>query len=318
MPIIGDSSYRAPGYLPGGHAQTIHPVIFRRIPDLEMRRERMELDDGDFIDLDTAGGRGEKLAIISHGLEGSSRSTYVRGMAAALLKRGWDVIAWNFRGCGGEMNRLQSFYHSGKTDDLERVIRYAMVAHPSKHIDLIGFSLGGNLTLKYIGERGAGIDPLIRRAVAFSAPCELACSSRELSKWQNRIYMERFLKTLRAKVKEKSRLFPGALDITGVDSMKTFAEFDDRFTAPLHGFENAMDYWTRSSSRQFLKDIGIPTLLVSAANDPILGPDCYPFAEAEENNSFFLEVPEQGGHVGFTADGEYWSEKRAVEFLSGC
>jgi len=318
MPIIPDSSYHAPKWLPGGHAQTIHPVLFRQTPQTLTKPERLELADGDFLDLEWLEDGSDKLAILSHGLEGSSQGKYIRGMAAALSKRGWDVLVWNFRGCGDEPNRLPSFYHSGKTEDLDLLIRHAVKTHPAKKIDLVGFSLGGNLTLKYVGERGGEIDPMIHRAVAFSAPCELACSSRKLSKWRNRIYMERFLKTLRAKVVAKHQRFPAAIDITGVGKMRTFAQFDDRFTAPLHGFKDAQDYWTRSSSKQFLKNIRIPTLLVSAANDPILGPDCYPFAEAEENDSFFLEVPQQGGHVGFGSGGEYWSEKRAAEFLSGC
>jgi len=317
MPIITQSTYRAPAWLPGGHLQTIHPVLFRNVPVVTERKERLELDDGDFLDLEWAGNGSEKLAIISHGLEGCSQAKYVQGMAAALLKRGWDVLVWSFRGCGDEPNRLPSFYHSGKTEDLELVIRHAIAIHSPKRIDLIGFSLGGNLTLKYIGERGTEIDSRIVRAAVFSAPCELACCSAKLSEWQNRIYMERFLKTLRAKVKEKDRRFPGELDIAGVDRMRTFAEFDDRFTAPLHGFDGAEDYWKRSSSRQFLKHIAIPTLLVSAANDPILGPACYPSADAQESQHFFLEVPKAGGHVGFYAPGEYWSETRAAEFLSG-
>lgn len=316
MPLIETSSYRAAPWLPGGHLQTIHPVLFRNMPVVTDRKERLELKDGDFLDLEWAGNGSNKLAIICHGLEGSSRAKYVQGMAVALMKRGWDILAWSFRGCGAEPNRLPPFYHSGKTEDLELVIRHAIVSHSATRIDLVGFSLGGNLVLKYIGERGAEIDNCIGRAVVFSAPCELACCSAKLSEWQNRIYMARFLKTLRAKVKEKNRRFPGELDIAGVDSMRTFAEFDERFTAPLHGFDGAQDYWIRSSSRQFLRDIAIPSLLVSAANDPILGKDCYPFSEARQSKDFFLEVPAHGGHVGFYAPGEYWSETRAAEFLS--
>ncbi len=316
MPLIKQSTYKAPKWLPGGHAQTIHPVLFRKVETVTNRKERLELDDGDFLDLEWAGHRGEKLAIISHGLEGCSRAKYVQGMAAALLRRGWDVLAWSFRGCSGEPNRLASFYHSGKTEDLELVIQHAISVHPAREIDLVGFSLGGNLTLKYVGERGTEIHPAIHRAVAFSVPCELACSSAKLAKWQNRIYMERFMKSLREKVKQKHHHFPEALDITGVDGMRTFAHFDDRFTAPLHGFDDASDYWKRSSCRQFLKDISIPTLLVSALNDPILGPACYPHEESASSRCFFLETPAQGGHVGFYASGEYWSETRAAEFLS--
>lgn len=317
MPLIQKSTYRAPLWLPGAHLQTVHPVLFRRVAAVTDRRERLELGDGDFLDLEWAGSRGERLAILSHGLEGGSQAKYVQGMAAALLKRGWDVLAWSFRGCSGEPNRLASFYHSGKTDDLEHVIRHAIATHPAQEIDLVGFSLGGNLTLKYIGERGTEIHPAINRAVAFSVPCELACSSAKLAEWQNRIYMERFMKSLRAKVKDKHRLFPDELDITGVEAMRTFSEFDDRFTAPLHGFADAEDYWKRSSCRRFLGGIAIPTLLVTANNDPILGPACYPFAEAEASPSFHLETPSGGGHVGFGAGEEYWSEKRAAEFLSG-
>ncbi len=315
MPLVSDSTYRPPAWLPGGHLQTIHPVLFRNVKTLTNRKERLELDDGDFLDLEWAGKGGERLAIISHGLEGCSQAKYVQGMAAALLVRGWDVLAWSFRGCSGELNRLASFYHSGMTEDLELVVRHAVAVHPAEKIDLVGFSLGGNLTLKYVGERGADINPAINRAVAFSAPCELACSSAKLAEWQNRIYMERFMKSLREKVKRKHERFPGELDVSGVDAMRTFAEFDDRFTAPLHGFDGAADYWKRSSCRQFLSGIAIPALLVTAVNDPILGPGCYPYEEAEASSRFFFEIPAQGGHVGFGSGEEYWSEKRTVEFL---
>lgn len=317
MPIIEQSTYRPPAWLCGGHMQTIHPALFRKVPPVTLRRERLELDDGDFLDLEWCGGSSPRLAILCHGLEGGPRAAYMQGMARALAARGWDVLAWAFRGCGAEPNRLVSFYHSGKTEDLDAVIRHAARVHPAENIDLIGFSLGGNLVLKYVGERGAGIAPNIHRAVAFSVPCELACSSAKLSEWHNRIYMERFLRTLRAKVREKHPRFPAELDISGLERMRTFAEFDGRFTAPLHGFADADDYWKRSSCRQFLPGIRVPALLVTAANDPILGPACYPREEAEESAAFHLEIPAEGGHVGFGTGREYWSETRAAEFLSG-
>jgi hypothetical protein len=316
VPIITESTYRSPKWLIGGHAQTIHPTL-RRVPTLTPRSERIELDDGDFIDLDWHEAGNKKLAILSHGLEGNARARYMLAMAIALMKRDWDVLTWNFRDCSDEPNRLLSSYHSGKTDDLERIIQHSIAKAQYDSIDLIGFSLGGNLILKYIGERGETIHPILHRAVAFSAPCELACSSFELSKWQNQIYMQRFLKTLRAKIKTKHTRFPESLDISGISKIKNFSQFDDRFTAPIHGFESALDYWARSSSRQFLSSIHIPTLLINAANDPFLGPGCYPFDEAEANPFFHLEVPSQGGHVGFGSGVEYWSEKRAVEFLFG-
>lgn len=316
MPVIGSSTYRPPAWLPGGHLQTVHPVLFRKVAHITGRCERLELDDGDFLDLEWSGGSAERLVIISHGLEGSARAKYVQGMAAAAVARGWDALAWSFRGCSGEMNRLPSFYHSGKTEDLEIVVRHAMRVHPAVCISLIGFSLGGNLTLKYVGERGTGIHPRIGSAVAFSVPCELACSSRKLAEPQNRIYMERFLRSLRDKVIRKQECFPGLIDAKGVERIRTFAEFDDRYTAPLHGFRDADDYWERSSCRRVLGGIAIPTLLATAANDPILGPDCYPHREAAGSDSLHLEVPAAGGHVGFGGGGEYWSEARAMDFIA--
>lgn len=321
MPLIDISSYRAPFWLPGGHLQTIHPALFRRVARVTMRAERLELADGDFIDLEWAEQGRQRLAILSHGLEADMGTAYMQGMAAALVRRGWDVLAWNFRGCGHEPNRLLRMYHSGATEDLHAVVLHALDKHPAESIDLIGFSLGGNLTLKYLGESPADLSPRLRRAVVFSVPCDLACSSRQLSFPSNRIYMERFLRAMRAKLREKSRMFPGQLDLTGLDRIRTFQEFDDRFTAPLHGFRDAADYWERNSSRQFLTRIPLPTLLVNAANDPFLGPGCYPREEAETSACFHLEVPETGGHVGFptfAGCGEYGSETRAAEFLSAC
>lgn len=321
MPSIDHSSYHAPSWLPGGHLQTIFPALFRRVTRVTTRTERLELADGDFIDMEWAERGQDRLAILSHGLEGEVRAGYLQGMAAALVKRGWDVLAWSFRGCGGTPNRLPILYHSGATGDLHAVVSHAIANHPAGAIDLIGFSMGGNLTLKYLGEAAPDLSPRLHRAVAFSVPCDLACSSRQLSLPSNRIYMERFLRPLRMKVRAKARMFPDLmerLDLTNLDRIRTFREFDDRFTAPLHGFRDAADYWERSSSRQFLPHIALPTLLVNALNDPFLGPACYPHEEAAASPSFHFESPQTGGHVGFPAfgtNGEYWSESRALEFL---
>lgn len=316
MPLIENTTYHPPAWLRGAHMQTIHPALFRRVAQVTTRRERLELDDGDFLDLEWAGGSGKRLAILSHGLEGSTGANYIQAMARALVKRGWDVLAWSLRGCGDEPNRLPAFYHSGKTEDLDIIIRHALGVHPAERIDLIGFSLGGNLTLKYLGERGSDLHPQIRRAVAFSAPCDLACSSASLGQPENALYMARFMKSLRAKVREKHGRFPESFDLSGLEKMRTFAEFDGRFTAPLHGFSDADDYWKLSSSRPFLPAITIPTLLVNAQNDPFLGPSCYPREEAKASAHLHLEIPAEGGHVGFGAGREYWSETRAADFLT--
>ncbi len=325
MPTVGKnasehSAYRAPLCLPGGHLQTIHPALFRRVGGPESRAERLELADGDFLDLAWTGGGGRRLAVLSHGLEADMESAYIRGMAAALVRRGWDVLRWNFRGCGGVPNRLLRMYHSGATEDLHAVVTHALESHPAAEVDLIGFSLGGNLTLKYLGERPAELPARLHRAVAFSVPCDLACSSRRLALWSNRVYMERFLAALRAKIRAKRQRFPDQIDISGIDRIRSFREFDDRFTAPLHGFRDAEDYWERSSSRQFLTRITRPTLLVNARNDPFLGPGCHPFEEAAASDCFHFESPAEGGHVGFPTfgkGGEYWSEARAAGFLAG-
>jgi uncharacterized protein len=319
MPFLQESSYRAPSWLPGGHLQTIQPALFRRVVRVTSRTERLELPDGDFIDLAWTGNQRKRLAILSHGLEASMDTEYIRGMAGALVHRGWDVLTWNFRGCGGEPNRLLRMYHSGATEDLHSVIRHAIARHPAGSIDLIGFSLGGNLTLKLLGEDPDHLPPQIRGAVAFSTPCDLGCSSRQLSLFSNKIYMERFLIAMRAKVRAKKRMFPDRLDLTGLGLVRTFRQFDDRYTAPIHGFRDAVDYWEKNSCRQFLSAIRIPTLLVNAANDPFLGPACHPREEAEASSHFYFEMPETGGHVGFPTTGnsaENWMETRAAEFLT--
>jgi uncharacterized protein len=318
MPLIHDSTYRAPEWLPGGHAQTIFPALFRRVAPITDRGERLELPDGDFVDLKWSGNTSARLAILSHGLEADTETSYIQGMARALVRRGWDVLAWNFRGCGREPNRLLRMYHSGATEDLHAVICHALANHPAASVDLVGFSLGGNLTLKYLGERPEIHSPRLHRAVAFSVPCDLACSSAELATRANWLYMERFLREMRRKIRVKNRMFPDQLDLTGLGQIRTFQQFDDRYTAPIHGFKDAADYWARNSCRQFLPHITLPTLLINAANDPFLGPGCYPREEAAASEFFHFESPDTGGHVGFPTfgkNGDYWSETRAAEFL---
>lgn len=303
--------------------QTVWPALVRRVAPPPMRRERLELPDGDFVDLDIAencrdGGRG--VVILSHGLEGNSRKTYIHGMARALIRRGWDVVAWNFRGCSGEPNRLLRSYHSGETGDLGAVVAHVLADRRPERLALVGFSLGGNVTLKYVGEQDGAAPPQLWRAVVLSVPCDLASSAASLARRENTLYMRRFLRTMVHKAREKRDRFPGTLDLAGADCLRTFADFDERITAPIHGFADARDYWSRCSSRPFLPRIRIPTLIVNARNDPFLAPECFPGAEAEANPAVHLEMPESGGHMGFvtfSGDGEYWSEARAAEFLDG-
>lgn len=321
MPLIR-SAFQPPRFLRNGHVQTILPRLLHRRLGVSYRRERLELADGDFLDLDwslTQSSAGSRLAILSHGLEANAQADYIRGTAAALNAAGWDALAWTFRGCGTETNRLPRFYHSGETGDLGAVIRHATTTRQQAQIALVGFSLGGNVTLKYLGE--AAPHPAVVAAAAISVPIDLQSSARALDqRGTNRIYLRRFLRSLIQKVESKSQTFGGRFDVTGLDAVRTFQEFDDRYTAPLHGFRDAADYWRQSSARQFLPAITIPTLLLNARDDPFLTPESFPFAEAESNPCLFFEAPDFGGHVGFldfaVRGKPVWSERRVVEFLT--
>ncbi|MGB8169688.1 MAG: alpha/beta fold hydrolase [Chthoniobacteraceae bacterium] len=316
MPVL-ESQFHPPLILRNPHVQTILPVLLPRRLLFHFARERMELSDGDFLDLDWLRGLKQRVAIISHGLEGSTANGYVRGTAAALHRVGWDVLAWNFRGCSGELNRLPRFYHSGETGDLGTVIHRAASDYAT--IALVGFSLGGNMTLKYLGEAPA--HPAIVAAVAISTPVDLAASARALDQRPaNRLYLQRFMKTLVAKIEAKATRFPQDLDATGARAIHTFQQFDDRYTARLHGFRDAEDYWARSSALRYLHGISIPTLLLNALDDPFLTAESLPFAAAERSTSLTFEAPAHGGHCGFLdlAHGlQRWSERRIVEFLTG-
>ncbi|MEI6322555.1 MAG: alpha/beta fold hydrolase [bacterium] len=316
MPLIAFSSFKPPLGLANGHLQTILPVLFRRVAPITRERERIETPDGDFLDLDwNREPRSERLLIITHGLEGSSTNASVQGMAAAFHRVGWDTLAWNLRGCSGEPNRLLRTYHSGASDDLERVIDHA--GHGYHEIALIGFSIGGNLTLKYLGDLGSAINSRITGAVVCSVPCDLASSARALEKPINRIYMNHFLRDLRRKIWVKAAEFPGAVPTSELKRMRTFREFDGTYTAPLNGFLSAEDYWAKASSKPSLIGITVPTLMISALNDPFLGPECYPSDIAETHPHLHLETPSSGGHLGFLSlNTGFWSERRALEFLN--
>lgn len=315
MPLL-ESTYRPPRGFANGHLQSIWPAVVRRVPAVPWKRERIPTPDDDFLDLDIWAQGGRRVVVLSHGLEGNANQPYIRGMAHAFHRAGWDVVAWNCRGCSGEVNRQLRFYHSGSSDDLGTVVDHVLATDRWPQVALVGFSLGGNQTLKYLGEQGDAVDARLVGAVAFSVPCDLAASSVRLGEWQNRIYMARFMKTLREKVRRKERSFPGQLALEGLDEMRTFRQFDDRYTAPLHGFADAEDYWQQCGSVRFLADIRVPALMVNAADDPFLAGGCFPREQAEASEWFHLEVPRHGGHVGFVSrGGTYWSEARARAFL---
>lgn len=311
-----DSEYKAPLLFVNGHVQTIYPTIFRKINDVVYQRERIDTPDGDFLDLDWSRTGSDTVAVISHGLEGNSHRTYVKGMVRAMNREGMDALAWNFRGCSQEPNRKLRMYHNGAIDDLHTVVTHA--AQEYGNVFLIGFSMGGNMGLLYLGKQARTVPEAVRGSVHFSVPCDLTDSSAALERRANIIYMKRFLKMLHGKIKMKQAQFPGSIDDHDYHQIKTFREFDDRYTAPIHGFENAEDYWTKCSSRPWLPCITVPTLVVSSRDDPFLEGGCYPVEECEGNPNTTLWITRHGGHVGFVArnrEHRYWSEETAVRFI---
>lgn len=309
-------NYRPPALLSNAHLATIYPSLFRKVQLPPYKRERIITLDGDFLDLDWLSQQSAKVVIISHGLEGNSSRPYVLGMARAFYQSGFDVVAWNFRGCSGEINKAIRFYHSGATDDLDCVTQHVM-AKGYQQIFLVGFSLGGNLTIKYLGEMNALLPSAIKAAITFSTPFDLHSGCVKLEQRSNWIYTQRFLRSLKEKVIRKATLM-GGINIQGINKIATLKEFDDRYTAPLHGFKNALDYYQKCSSSHFVKYVAIPTLVVNALNDPFLGTACFPTTHEIQNNKVHLEYPRQGGHVGFALFNQkhlYWSELRALEFI---
>ncbi len=317
MPLITGSSYHPPFFLHNPHLQTILPQIIRRIGDVRYTRERIMTPDDDFMDIDWSKAGAPQCAVLLHGLEGHSYRSYMLGMARACNRAGWDVAAVNLRGCSGEPNRLPGSYHQGSSDDLATVVDH-VASLPYRHIALIGFSLGGNVVLKYLGDSQWGKPSSLAAAVAISAPCELTSCAHKLNRPDNRLYLRRFITMLRDKLIAKKTLFPDIINLDGFEAVRTFKEFDDRYTAPLHGFKNAEDYWQRCSSLPLLSAIDIPTLMISATDDPVLTPACFPRDIAHKHRFLTLEAPRFGGHVGFMGKSKnnvYWHEQRALAFL---
>ena len=320
MPLVDPRPFTPHPLHRGAHLQTILPSALRRVRGVRYHRERLELPDGDFLDLDWSRTRqpSQRLVVLSHGLEGSTDRHYIKGMVKHFNAAGWDALAWNCRSCSGEMNRLPRLYHHGATDDLAAVVHHALATGRYHALVLVGVSLGGNLTLKYLGEQGEALPPQVRGGVGISVPVDLAASEAVLAQPGNGIYLRRFLKKLKPKVEVMAQRVAG-LSLAGYEQITRFAQFDERYTAPLHGFAGAADYYARVSSGAFLAGITRPALILSAANDPFLAPTCFPREFAVRSRVVYLEAPAQGGHVGFVSVGALWgaptvAEARALEF----
>jgi len=318
MPVLKNSTYKPSFLFKNGHFNTSYRALFHKV-DNNFKRKRLELADGDFIDLDFSTVNSDKVVIAIHGLEGSSKSSYILSLTNELNKHHFDIIAVNLRSCSGEQNRLLSSYHSGKTEDLEAVIKYISNQYNYKEIHIVGYSLGGNLALKYMGE--GKVSSKIKSTIGVSVPCSLKDSSVQMELLDNRLYLNRFLKTLKEKLLVKLEKFPDSfLTKENILAVKNFKDFDDVYTAPAHGFKDANDYYATSSCNQYLPNITTPTLLITSLDDPFFSTGSYPFEEAEASRHFFMEATKYGGHVGF---GTYlntkkntWCEYRILSFLT--
>ena len=292
------SDYRAPPWLPGGHLQTIYPSLLPPAGP-KLVRERWDTPDGDFIDVDFAGAAGsDRLAVLFHGLEGGSASHYARSLATHAAASGVRLALPHWRGCSGEPNRRPRAYHSGDSEEVDWILRRLYV--PGRRLLAIGVSLGGNALLKWLGERGEEAAAIVDRAAAVSAPIDLPAAGRALDAGLNRlIYTRTFLSTLKPKFLAKLEAFPGLYDGSRVAAARTFREFDNLVTAPLHGFRDVDHYWTASSSGPWLARIRVPTLLLNARNDPFLPEHALRAAAREAAQCMVLEFPRTGGHAGF-------------------
>ncbi|MEY8848637.1 YheT family hydrolase [Psychroserpens sp. XS_ASV72] len=317
MPIV-ESTYKPPFQFKNGFVATVYSGLFRKVKGVEQNRERIETRDGDFLDLDWsyATSKSDAVIILLHGLEGHAQRPYITGTAKLFNTNEIDAVAVNFRGCSGEGNRFYHSYHSGATDDLDDVVQHCVQKGYSK-IYIKGISLGGNITLKYLGE-DREIPSEIKSAIAISVPVHLNGSSKELHKLKNKAFAIRFKKHLVDKLKVKISQFPDSISVAEINSIKTLKDFDEVYTAKAHGFKDALDYYEQSSSLQFLKNIYVPTLLINALNDSFLSPECFPVKEAKHNPNLYLEMPKFGGHVGFIQKGKfYYNEQRALKFVIG-
>ncbi len=311
--------YKPGWWLRFGHINTIFSAMSRRIDDVAYLRERFELSDGDFVDLDWSRQGSKKLVIALHGLEGNAQRPYIKGMIRYFNANKWDAMGLNFRGCSGEPNRKVVTYHMSKIDDLAEVVEKIAGVGNYQTIVLVGFSLGGSVLLNYLGRMAGHLPKALKGGVAISVPVDLVPSVKEIGSLKNRAYVLRFLNTLNPKMAKKIHLFPDQLSVPE-KWPKTLEAFDDYFTSKIHGFDGALDYWTKSSALQYLNRINLPCLLINAQDDSFLSEGCFPLDIVQQNENFHLLAPKYGGHCGFAGatneKGVLWSEQMTFKFVN--
>lgn len=308
-------------FLGNTHAQTIFANLFRKTGPLASYRQRIDLADGDFVDVDVAPGASPEApwVLVLHGLEGSSQAPYVRGLARALVARGFEACLMNYRGCSGEHNRLPRSYHSGETADVLAVFEHLARSRQGRPCALVGFSIGANLSMKLLGEMGPAAPPF-EVAIAVSPPFELEACARHLDLRSSLVYRERLLFTLRKKALAKIERHPGVADPKAVKRARTFFAFDEHFTARIHGFENAVDYWSRSSGGRYLDRVERDLVIITSSDDPFFPRGYCPEENIRKNPRLELVLAPGGGHVGFVSGTplapRFWAEEQIVARLA--
>ena len=316
--MITRSAFRPAWWLPGPHLQTLFPSLFRQRRPPPLTRERLELPDGDFLDLEWTGSGPGDTVLVLHGLEGSLESHYTGGMLAVLAQQGYTACLMYLRGCSGEPNRLPYSYHSGKTEDLDYVVQTIQQRLPQQPLSIVGFSLGGNILLKWLGEKGEAAR--IHTGVAISVPFDLNQAALQLERGLSRIYQHHLVNKLHAAAQRKAATHPLPWSAERIHELRTFRRFDNEITAPLNGFRDVDDYYARASSKQYLKSIRVPTLLIQAMDDPFLPASALPTND-DLSPAVTLELSRHGGHVGFVSGNNplhprYWLEQRVIRHLA--
>ncbi len=316
MPVISGDDFQPPWKYRNAHYSTFIPYLFGRTPKVMYSRTRISTPDDDFLDLDFIKKGSPKLAVLCHGLEGDSRSAYIQLFADHLSRNGWDILAWNYRGCSGEMNKSLEMYNSGRTDDLHTVVSH--IKGDYEEISLIGVSLGGNVVLKYAGDKIFPIHEKIRSVVAISTPIALDNASKELLRWDNFLYQWNFLLSLSIKIFKKKRQYPKEIKLRKLLKCTNLYKFDDQYTAPLFGYTSAKDYYDSNASIRWLHQIETPTLLINSLDDPFLGDECYPVELISKLEKVHFITPKYGGHVGFahSRNDRSWMIDKVDDFIN--
>lgn len=311
MPIL-HSNYRPPAFLFNGRVQTIAPFFWVKQDKSLYQTEKLELTDGDFLELDWVRGGHDRLMVITHGLEGNSRSHYVQQMAQHFSARGWDIMAIHARSCGREINRLPVLYHGGSTGDIDAAV--SKYADSYKSLVLVGFSLGANMLLNYAARHHTPVN--LQAIATFSVPCDLQRSEQQIDRWFNRVFAQKFLHKMKNKVRKLENHYPGSFNITILDDMKSLETFNANFTSPYSGFKSPDEFYAAGSCLESIKNLRIPTLIVNAKNDPFLSDTSYPVELARNSKNVYLEMPKRGGHSAFPiSKTDSWMPIRVEEFL---